>query len=102
MISYEQSRGLNADHQTILAISLAMERIEKRHPNNFRENAKWKKMDALREKYSLELAKQQLEYHKDRYSRTKDIFSQTKIEQYQNYIDKYENKGEKNGDTSVL
>lgn len=102
MVSYEQSSGLNADHQTILAISLAMERVEKRHPNDFRENAKWKKMYALREKCSLELAKKQLEYHKDRYKRTKDIFSQRKVEQYQNYIDKYENKGEKNGDSSVL
>lgn len=102
MVSYEQRSGLNADHQTILAISLAMERIEKRNPNGFRENEKWKKLYALREKYSVELAKQQLEYHKDRYIRTKDVFSKKKVQQYQKYIAKYEKKGEKNGDSSVL
>lgn len=102
MVSYEQRSGLNADHQTILAISLAMDRIEKRNPNGFRENEKWKKLYALREKYSVELAKQQLEYHKDRYIRTKDVFSKKKVQQYQKYIAKYEKKGEKNGDTRVL
>ena len=102
MVSYEQRSGLNADHQTILAISLAMERIEKRHPTDFRENAKWKKMYALRERYSLELAQQQLEYHKDRYKRTKDIFSKKKVQQYEKYIATYKKKEKKNGDTRVL
>lgn len=102
MVSYEQKSGLNPNNQTILAISLAMEKIEKRYPQDFRENPKWKKMYALREQHSLELAKQQLEYHKDRYKRTKDKFSATKVKQYQNYINKFKVKGEKNGNSSVL
>ena len=94
MISYDQRNRLNSDNQTILAISLAMERIEKRNPNNFRKSSKWKKLHTLRELYSIQLAKKELQYYKDRYDRIKDKFSAMRINQYQNYIDKYENKGE--------
>ena len=38
------------DNQIILALSVAMDKIEKKHPNNYRLNAKWVKMNALREK----------------------------------------------------
>lgn len=90
------------DNQIILALSVAMDKIEKKYPNNYRLNAKWVKMNVLREKYCILLAEKEIEYHKKRFERTKDIASKDKMEQYQKYINKYKNKGDDNGNTSVL
>ena len=80
------------DSQKILAVSLAMEKIEKRHPQDFRENSKWKSLYMLREKYCKQMAEEQLAYHTDRYRRTKDLFSAIKIRQYTNYLEKFKEK----------
>ena len=90
------------DNQIILALSVAMDKIEKKYPNNYRLNEKWVKMNALREKYCILLAEKEIEYHKKRFERTKDIASKDKMEQCQKYINKYKNKGDDNGNTSVL
>lgn len=82
--------------QSILALSLAMEKIERRNPQTYRKNAKWIKMNNLREQISICLAKIQCDYHKDRYKRTNDVSSAVKSKQYQDYISKYESKGENN------
>lgn len=80
------------NNETILAISLAMEKVEKRHPQDFRENSKWKSLYMLREKYCKQMAEEQLAYHTDRYRRTKDEFSAKKIEEYEKYLSKYQQK----------
>ena len=86
------------DNQTILAISILMEKIEKRYPETYRTNKKWIKMNDDRERCCYELAKQEMEYHKDRFKRTGDVASEIKAKNYQKYLEKYENKGEqKNG-----
>ena len=80
------------DNQTILAISLAMDKIEKRYPESYTNNAKWIKMKNLREECCVLMAQQQLDYHINRYERTKDEFSAKKIEEYKKYLSKYEKK----------
>ena len=90
------------DNQTILAMSIAMERIEKRYPETYRNNKRWIKMNQDRENYCRLYAKQELEYHRDRFNRTGDIASKQKADSYERYLQKFESKGEKNGNTSVL
>lgn len=84
------------DSQTILAISIKMERIERRCPETYRTNKRWQKMNADRERCYYEYAKQELEYHRDRYARTGDIASKQKADSYERYLQKHENKGNKN------
>lgn len=86
------------DTQTIIAITKAMEKIERRYPETYETNKRWIKMNADREHCYRELAKQELAYHKDRFNRTGDIASAKKVKAYEKYLEKVENKGEqKNG-----
>lgn len=86
------------DNQTIFAISMAMEKIERRYPETYRTNKRWIRMNADREHCCCELAKQELVYEKDRFERTGNKASAEKIRVYEKYLEKFENKGEqKNG-----
>lgn len=92
------------ESQQLEAISLKMYKIENRRPNDYRQNYLWQKLNQMRDRLSVELAKEQLEYHKDRLARMgeKDAFdSVVKIQQYEKYLEKYNKKGEVQNDTKI-
>lgn len=83
------------DRQILEAISIAMEKIEKRYPNKYQELAKWQKLKAYRDKCSCELTKSEFKFHRDKFERTQDEESAKLIKTYERLIEKYENENKK-------
>lgn len=75
-----------------MAITIAMDKIERRHPETYRQHPKWISLNKKREEYCCEFAKAQVEYHKDRYKRTQDEESAKKVRQYEQYLKKFDKK----------
>lgn len=83
------------------AISLKMYKIESRRPDDYRENYMWQKLNALRDKLSVQVVKSELARHKERVSRLGENNAQdsvVKIKQYEKFLERYDTKqkGEEN------
>ena len=77
-------------------IELQMAKIENRHPENYRDNFKWKRLYQTREKVTREIMLRELQKHKDRVARLGDGAGDSirYISQIEKYLDRKENKSE--------
>lgn len=82
-------------NQTLEGLNLAMERIEKKYPDNYQDNKKWQQLRDYRDKLSYEYTQKELDYQKVKYANTGDEESAKLIKTYERLIEKYE-KGNKN------
>ena len=82
-------------NQTLEGLNLAMERIEKKYPDNYQDNKKWQQLRDYRDKLSYEYTQKELDYQKVKYANTGDEESAKLIKTYECLIEKYE-KGNNN------
>lgn len=74
---------------TLEAIEIKIERIEQKHPIDFKKNKEWIRLNTLRELVSIQLVKRELKRHKDRVQQmgVKDAKdSVVAIKQLENYL----------------
>lgn len=90
-------------HSSIIeAIRIKKDRIECRHPNDYRNHKLWKQLDAYEKQVTIKETKEQLEYHKERVKRMgeKDAYNSLQIiKNCECYLAKHD-KGEMENDNN--